>query len=199
MSTMYRSITWEHMGPLRTPYGQANPHLTRESGPQTAGNFGLECVVHACVPVAGSLDRACPACTTVGGDAVKPALDVHAADGVERARRERSTPRVAARMPDGQHRAHSEGCNEGLIVDLFQKILVLQYVNMKIWRMGWDSNPRDARAPAGFQDRCLRPLGHPSGAAVRGRWWARLGLNQRPPPCEDGALPLSYVPAAAAV
>ncbi len=26
------------------------------------------------------------------------------------------------------------------------------------------------------------------------KWWARLGLNQRPPPCEDGALPLSYVP-----
>src|SRR5690606_16860010 len=27
-----------------------------------------------------------------------------------------------------------------------------------------------------------------------GGWWARLGLNQRPPPCEDGALPLSYAP-----
>ena len=32
----------------------------------------------------------------------------------------------------------------------------------KIWRMGWDSNPRGACTPAGFQDRCLRPLGHPS-------------------------------------
>ena len=31
-----------------------------------------------------------------------------------------------------------------------------------IWRMGWDSNPRGACTPAGFQDRCLRPLGHPS-------------------------------------
>ncbi len=29
--------------------------------------------------------------------------------------------------------------------------------------MGWDSNPRGALAPAGFQDRCLKPLGHPSG------------------------------------
>ena len=29
-------------------------------------------------------------------------------------------------------------------------------------RMGWDSNPRDALTPAGFQDRCLKPLGHPS-------------------------------------
>src|SRR5262249_52229152 len=30
------------------------------------------------------------------------------------------------------------------------------------WRMGWDSNPRDPCGPAGFQDRCLQPLGHPS-------------------------------------
>ena len=28
--------------------------------------------------------------------------------------------------------------------------------------MGWDSNPRGACTPAGFQDRCLKPLGHPS-------------------------------------
>ena len=28
--------------------------------------------------------------------------------------------------------------------------------------MGWDSNPRGACTPAGFQDRCLQPLGHPS-------------------------------------
>jgi site-specific DNA recombinase len=35
------------------------------------------------------------------------------------------------------------------------------------WRMGWDSNPRDACTPGGFQDRCLQPLGHPSGAEVR--------------------------------
>ena len=25
-------------------------------------------------------------------------------------------------------------------------------------------------------------------------WWARLDLNQRPLPCEDSALPLSYAP-----
>lgn len=25
-------------------------------------------------------------------------------------------------------------------------------------------------------------------------WWARLGLNQRPPACEADALPLSYAP-----
>ena len=30
------------------------------------------------------------------------------------------------------------------------------------WRRGWDSNPRGTFIPAGFQDRCLQPLGHPS-------------------------------------
>ncbi len=30
------------------------------------------------------------------------------------------------------------------------------------WRRGWDSNPRDGCPSAGFQDRCLKPLGHPS-------------------------------------
>jgi site-specific DNA recombinase len=30
------------------------------------------------------------------------------------------------------------------------------------WRMGWDSNPRGPCEPAGFQDRCLQPLDHPS-------------------------------------
>jgi hypothetical protein len=31
-----------------------------------------------------------------------------------------------------------------------------------IWRRGWDLNPRGTLIPAGFQDRCLQPLGHPS-------------------------------------
>ena len=30
------------------------------------------------------------------------------------------------------------------------------------WRKGWDSNPRYAFTHGGFQDRCLKPLGHPS-------------------------------------
>ena len=30
------------------------------------------------------------------------------------------------------------------------------------WRTGWDSNPRWAHTHGGFQDRCLKPLGHPS-------------------------------------
>lgn len=37
------------------------------------------------------------------------------------------------------------------------------------WRMGWDSNPRWTHAHAGFQDRCLKPLGHPSEPAL----WAK--------------------------
>jgi site-specific DNA recombinase len=32
------------------------------------------------------------------------------------------------------------------------------------WRTGWDSNPRWASTHGGFQDRCLKPLGHPSVA-----------------------------------
>ena len=32
----------------------------------------------------------------------------------------------------------------------------------KSWRKGWDSNPRYGRPHGGFQDRCLKPLGHPS-------------------------------------
>ena len=32
----------------------------------------------------------------------------------------------------------------------------------RIWRRGWDSNPRATYAAAGFQDRCFQPLSHPS-------------------------------------
>lgn|GEM_PF-2021546 len=32
--------------------------------------------------------------------------------------------------------------------------------------MGWDSNPRKAFTFAGFQDRFLKPLGHPSSKAA---------------------------------
>ena len=35
-------------------------------------------------------------------------------------------------------------------------------------RRGRDSNPRGARAPGGFQDRCLRPLGHLSPNEING-------------------------------
>ena len=35
------------------------------------------------------------------------------------------------------------------------------------WRRGWDSNPRWACTHGGFQDRCLKPLGHLSLIGVR--------------------------------
>ena len=34
------------------------------------------------------------------------------------------------------------------------------------WRKGWDSNPRWAFTHGGFQDRCLKPLGHPSSGLL---------------------------------
>ena len=40
-------------------------------------------------------------------------------------------------------------------------------MGVRVWRKGWDSNPRWAFTHDGFQDRCLKPLGHPS---VRGPW-----------------------------
>jgi hypothetical protein len=42
----------------------------------------------------------------------------------------------------------------------------------QIWRREWDSNPRWHCCHAGFQDRCLKPLGHPS--SVRNRSFAGL-------------------------
>ena len=46
--------------------------------------------------------------------------------------------------------------------------------------MGWDSNPRDGLPPAGFQDRCLQPLGHPSVEDVAG------SLSPRRPEVQGG-------------
>src|ERR1019366_7534722 len=54
------------------------------------------------------------------------------------------------------------------------------------WRKGWDSNPRYPCRHAGFQDRCLKPLGHPSKPIesssylgdARGRRWPLLPLCQ---------------------
>ena len=40
-----------------------------------------------------------------------------------------------------------------------------QGVTQSRWRRGWDSNPRWACTHGGFQDRCLKPLGHPSRRA----------------------------------
>ena len=43
---------------------------------------------------------------------------------------------------------------------------IIQYQRVRRWRRGWDSNPRWAFTHAGFQDRCLKPLGHPSSACT---------------------------------
>jgi hypothetical protein len=45
------------------------------------------------------------------------------------------------------------------------------------WRKGWDSNPRYPCRHAGFQDRCLKPLGHPSviGSSIT---WQREDQEQ---------------------
>ena len=42
------------------------------------------------------------------------------------------------------------------------KIIIFIAYENENWRKGWDSNPRYALTHAGFQDRCLKPLGHPS-------------------------------------
>ena len=51
------------------------------------------------------------------------------------------------------------------------------------WRRGWDSNPRDGCPPAGFQDRCLQPLGHLSSRSeihlVRTGCWLQRFLRLR--------------------
>ena len=65
-----------------------------------------------------------------------------------------------------------------------------EHLRTGIWRRGWDSNPRCACTHAGFQDRCLKPLGHPSDAvnsilrlpslanrAGAGAAWIRLESN----------------------
>ena len=52
------------------------------------------------------------------------------------------------------------------------------------WRRGWDSNPRGAYTPGGFQDRCLQPLGHLSegGRLANSGGWA--GARTGPVGCD---------------
>ena len=49
------------------------------------------------------------------------------------------------------------------------------------------------RAPARAPWRLVRPC-DPEQRSSAKAWWARQGLNLRPPRCEHGALPLSYAP-----
>ena len=50
----------------------------------------------------------------------------------------------------------------GPVRRVVQKSLLFQRLEKVRWRRWWDSNPRLTCANAGFQDRCLKPLGHPS-------------------------------------
>jgi hypothetical protein len=56
--------------------------------------------------------------------------------------------------------------------------------NGEFWRNA--GNRSGARTQASVQS--------PEHLIEEGKWWARLGLNQRPLPCEGSALPLSYAP-----
>ena len=63
-----------------------------------------------------------------------------------------------------RNRVSNRVSNRGCYSASPRKTIILQCFMQESWRMGWDSNPRGTCAPAGFQDRCLRPLGHPSAA-----------------------------------
>src|SRR5205085_3220960 len=67
-------------------------------------------------------------------------------------------PPIRSSKPCDVGRQPSDGMLDGILPYIPSKILILLHK----WRMGWDSNPREACTPAGFQDRCLKPLGHPS-------------------------------------
>ena len=61
-------------------------------------------------------------------------------------------------------------------------------IYIELWRKGWDSNPRYPCRHAGFQDRCLKPLGHPSDLGIpvayrtvapnATRTWTQFGPNR---------------------
>jgi site-specific DNA recombinase len=51
------------------------------------------------------------------------------------------------------------------------------------WRKRWDSNPRWSRPHGGFQDRCLKPLGHPSGEFAETPRFSRATQEGRQLPC----------------
>lgn len=55
------------------------------------------------------------------------------------------------------------------------------------WRKGWDSNPRYPCGHAGFQDRCLKPLGHPSKPGNASPEWLSLNVVGRARQREVGA------------
>ena len=55
---------------------------------------------------------------------------------------------------------------DGLYVRLYVRLETKSFILLMFWRKGWDSNPRYPCGHAGFQDRCLKPLGHPSKPGI---------------------------------
>ena len=45
-------------------------------------------------------------------------------------------------------------------INFLKYLRISKYEILKIWRRGWDSNPRTSCPVAGFQDQCFQPLSH---------------------------------------
>ena len=45
-------------------------------------------------------------------------------------------------------------------INFLKYLRILKFEILKIWRRGWDSNPRTSCPVAGFQDQCFQPLSH---------------------------------------
>ena len=93
--------------------------------------------------------------------------------------RSRSTARMQVRLTlrtPGTRRKRARCANQ------------FDYLFKELWRRGWDSNPRYGLPHAGFQDRCLKPLGHPSRIVVQflpSGFWQTRGLMRLQPSCDQ--------------
>lgn len=118
--------------------------------------------------------RAQTSLATVGEDAVTPAMVARFADiARKRMRIEGGGYRrdhlraLAQRVEVGAKEVRIIGSKGDLLRTLAavsggkSATLGVPSLGLK-WRKGWDSNPRWACTHGGFQDRCLKPLGHPS-------------------------------------
>jgi hypothetical protein len=79
----------------------------------------------------------------------------------------RYSPPPSAYLPTSSHvrvKPREADRGDGL---QFLRVVVRKPKNRgEQWRKGWDSNPRCPCRHAGFQDRCLKPLGHPSDLGI---------------------------------
>ena len=91
-------------------------------------------------------------------------------------RRRRLCPDVARRLPESVDQEFAFRFATAIATQTSCERTLPRWVNVWVeiqktqisaafivrWRKGWDSNPRYPCGHAGFQDRCLKPLGHPS-------------------------------------